>query len=138
MWWANTTYHQQYDAPLTSDIESLARPMSHWVHRIAAPQAVGKDTARAVGEALRKPGQVATLILPADCAWGELPKDTRPVQARLLAAPAPDVQHIEHVARAMLRAIQAEEQVVLFLGHRRWSPKRCRLPAALPRPPARG
>ena len=119
----HATYHQQYDAPLTSDIESLARPMSHWVHRIAAPEAVGKDTARAVGEALRKPGQVATLILPADCAWGELPKDTRPVQARLLAAPAPDVQHIEHVARAMLRAIQAEEQVVLFLGPQALEPE---------------
>ena len=49
----HATYHQQYDAPLTSDIESLARPMSHWVHRIASPEAVGRDTARAVGEALR-------------------------------------------------------------------------------------
>ena len=27
----HATYHRQYDAPLTSDIEGLARPNSHWV-----------------------------------------------------------------------------------------------------------
>ena len=27
----HATYHRQYDAPLTSDIEGLARPFSHWV-----------------------------------------------------------------------------------------------------------
>src|SRR4029078_3409845 len=27
----HATYHRQYDAPLTSDIEGLARPSSHWV-----------------------------------------------------------------------------------------------------------
>ena len=28
------SWHLPYDAPLTSDIESLARPVSGWVHRI--------------------------------------------------------------------------------------------------------
>src|SRR3990172_12291622 len=27
----HATYHIKYDAPLTSDIEGVARPMSHWV-----------------------------------------------------------------------------------------------------------
>ncbi len=27
----HATYHRKYDAPLTSDIEGLARPSSHWV-----------------------------------------------------------------------------------------------------------
>src|SRR5512141_3062638 len=27
----HATYHLKHDAPLTSDIEGLARPMSHWV-----------------------------------------------------------------------------------------------------------
>ena len=26
----HATYHVQYDAPLTSDVEGVARPMSHW------------------------------------------------------------------------------------------------------------
>src|SRR5690606_22490552 len=30
----HASYHIQHDAPLTSDIESLAGPMSDWVHRI--------------------------------------------------------------------------------------------------------
>src|SRR5450756_1055891 len=30
----HATYHLKYDAPLTSDIEGLARPMSHWVGRV--------------------------------------------------------------------------------------------------------
>jgi acetolactate synthase-1/2/3 large subunit len=29
----HATYHKRFDAPLESDIESLARPMSGWVHR---------------------------------------------------------------------------------------------------------
>ncbi|MFO1298603.1 MAG: thiamine pyrophosphate-binding protein, partial [Rubrivivax sp.] len=32
----HATYHLAYDAPLTSDIESLARPMSHWIGRCGA------------------------------------------------------------------------------------------------------
>src|SRR3978361_697171 len=30
----HASYHLSYDAPLTSDIEALAKPMSDWVHRI--------------------------------------------------------------------------------------------------------
>src|ERR1700759_2525622 len=33
----HATYHLVNDAPLTSDIESLARPMSHFVRRIGSP-----------------------------------------------------------------------------------------------------
>ncbi len=28
----HATHHLAYDAPLTADIEGVARPMSHWVH----------------------------------------------------------------------------------------------------------
>ena len=87
-------YHLQYDAPLTSDIESLARPMSHWVRRIGSPEAVGNDTAEAIAQAQRQPGQVCTLILPADCAWGELPANTSAPKVAPLAAARADGQHI--------------------------------------------
>src|ERR671910_1659485 len=66
----HAAYHLQHDAPLTSDIESLARPMSHWVRRIADAESVGPDTAAAYQAAMSLPG-VTTLILPADAAWGE-------------------------------------------------------------------
>ena len=37
----HATWHLDADAPLTSDIESLARPMSRWVGRSTAPEALG-------------------------------------------------------------------------------------------------
>jgi thiamine pyrophosphate-dependent acetolactate synthase large subunit-like protein len=61
--------HLKYDPPLTSDIEGLARPLSHWVRRVESPQAVAWDVATAVSKASEHPGQIATLILPGDTSW---------------------------------------------------------------------
>jgi acetolactate synthase-1/2/3 large subunit len=38
----HASYHLAHDAPLTSDIESLARPMSHYVRRIGGAHDVGR------------------------------------------------------------------------------------------------
>lgn len=67
----HATYHLQHDAPLTSDIESLARPMSHFVRRIASAEDVGPAIGEAYAASLSLPG-VTTVILPADCAWGSV------------------------------------------------------------------
>src|SRR5690606_2790066 len=40
----HATYHLQYDAPLTSDIEGLARPMSKWVGRAENAASIRKVT----------------------------------------------------------------------------------------------
>jgi acetolactate synthase-1/2/3 large subunit len=63
--------HIALDAPLTSDIQGIARPVSHWVHTSASAQQVGADAAAAVQAAMVAPGQIATLILPSDTAWNE-------------------------------------------------------------------
>ena len=63
--------HIELDAPLTSDIEGIARPVSHWVHTSMSAADVGADAARAVQAANVAPGQVATLMLPSDTAWNE-------------------------------------------------------------------
>ncbi len=68
----HATYHLEYDAPLTSDIEGIAGPVSHWVHTSKSSSDIGVDAAEAVFQAGR--GQVATLILPADVSWGDNPK----------------------------------------------------------------
>ncbi|ABS62378.1 thiamine pyrophosphate protein domain protein TPP-binding [Parvibaculum lavamentivorans DS-1] len=65
----HATYHAQYDAPLASDIVGFARPVSGWVHSSTSPKTVAADGARAVHAAMQPPGQIATLILPADTAW---------------------------------------------------------------------
>ncbi len=63
------TWHLASDAPLTSDIVSLARPVSGWVRKTTSPAAIATDTADAIGAAGHAPGQVATLIVPSDCQW---------------------------------------------------------------------
>jgi len=66
----HATYHVKYDAPLTSDIEGVARPMSHWVRKARSSTAVYADAAEAISVAREAPGKIATLILPANTAWG--------------------------------------------------------------------
>src|SRR5262250_2281286 len=67
----HATYHKRHDAPLESDIEALAGSVSGWVRRSARSADAGADTADAVTAALSPPGQVATLILPADVGWSD-------------------------------------------------------------------
>jgi acetolactate synthase-1/2/3 large subunit len=64
-------YHIGYNAPLTSDIEGLARPMSAWVRTSPDAKSVAADGAAAIAAAKSSPPQIATLILPADTAWNE-------------------------------------------------------------------
>ncbi|HET9584295.1 MAG TPA: acetolactate synthase large subunit, partial [Bradyrhizobium sp.] len=67
----HATYHIGYNAPLTSDIEGLARPMSSWVRTSPDATSVAADGAAAIAAARSAPPQIATLILPADTAWNE-------------------------------------------------------------------
>ena len=67
----HATYHIGYNAPLTSDIEGLARPMSAWVRTSPDAKSVAADGAAAIAAAKSSPAQIATLILPADTAWNE-------------------------------------------------------------------
>ena len=93
--------HLKYDPPLTSDIEGLARPLSHWVRRTDSAASIAWDTAQAVAKAGEHPGQIATLILPGDCSWQAA------AAAPAVAAPAaprrktPTAERIEQVARVL-------------------------------------
>ncbi len=78
----HATYHKQYDAQLESDIETVARNVSPWVRWSHAPGDVGRDAAEAVAVASGPPGQVATLILPADVSWSAGGVTAEPVPAR--------------------------------------------------------
>ncbi|MGA8549211.1 MAG: thiamine pyrophosphate-binding protein, partial [Stellaceae bacterium] len=67
----HATYHRRYDAPLTTDIESAAKPFSRWVKTSPDARSVAADGAAAIAAARVPPGRIATLILPADTAWNE-------------------------------------------------------------------
>lgn len=95
----HATWHNRYDAPLMSDIMGICRPVSHWLHSTATARTAASDAARAVAAARAAPGQIATLILPADAAWDEAEGASPPLPLKK-AVPAPD-QAIDRVARAL-------------------------------------
>ncbi|OIQ51049.1 putative acetolactate synthase large subunit IlvX [Pseudodesulfovibrio hydrargyri] len=95
----HATYHVRFDAPLTSNVEGFAEAISHWVRRPRSSRTVAVDAAEAVRAARMSPGQVATLILPADTAW--LPAE-RPAPALEIPGPAPVFPDaVEAAARAL-------------------------------------
>ncbi len=69
-------YHLEYDAPLTSDIDSLARAVSCWYKSDSTAESLARDGADAVTAALTatpdSKGQIATLIVGTDAAWGDV------------------------------------------------------------------
>ena len=67
----HSTQHLGFDAPLTADIEAFARPVSGWVRTLGRASAMGEAASAAVCAALGPPGQVASLIVPADFSWSE-------------------------------------------------------------------
>lgn len=68
----HATYHLAYDAPLTSDVEGIARPFSHWVHTSNSSSEIGVDANNAIQAAGHH--NIATLILPADVSWSDNPQ----------------------------------------------------------------
>lgn len=67
----HTTYHLRHDPPLHTDIEAIVRGFAGWVRRSRSAADVPADAADALAAAMTPPGQVSTLILPADCSWNE-------------------------------------------------------------------
>lgn len=109
----HATYHIGFNAPLTSDIEGLARPMSDWVRTSPSAKAVAADGAAAIAAAKSAPPQIATLILPADTAWNEadgiatVPTDTQ--------RPSYSAEAVEKAAK-ILHAHGPETLVLMTAG----------------------
>lgn len=66
----HASWHLYADAPLTSDIESLAGPVSRHVERVPGASHTGSAVLEAIAAAMGPPSGVATLIVPQDAAWG--------------------------------------------------------------------
>ena len=107
----HATYHTQYDAQLQSDIETVARNVSPGFVRTSASTAqLGQDAQEAIAAARGLPGQVATLILPADVSWGE---GGVPCPPPPLAAPrAAD----ESAVKAIADLLRSGQKAALLLG----------------------
>jgi acetolactate synthase-1/2/3 large subunit len=103
-------YHRGYDAPLTSDIEGLARVVSGWVRTATDSRIVAGDGAAAIAAARTPPGQVATLILPADTAWNP--------GSGVAAVPAiaPEIPVEGAAVDAIARILRLGEPSLILLG----------------------
>ena len=110
----HATYHAQYDAPLQSNIASIAAALEGWQRRTSEPNDVARDVVEAIGAAYGPPGTVATLILPADVSWGEV---AQPPTSWPIASPhqlvEPDDLQLER-ALSCLRT----KRTALYLGGR--------------------
>lgn len=109
----HATHHVQYDAQLQSDIETVARNVSPGFVRTSKSTAdLCRDAAAAIVAARGLPGQVATLILPADVSWGEggVPCAAPPPPA---LAGADDA-----TVAAIAEAIRSGRKTALLLGGR--------------------
>jgi len=107
----HTISHAAHDAPLTSDIPSLARPVSGWLRTNGSARELAADFAAAVGAAVGPPPQVATLIIPANCQWEAA---EGPVPIRLPAGPGVGGGRVEAAAKALRDA----RRPTLLLGGR--------------------
>jgi acetolactate synthase I/II/III large subunit len=108
--------HLALDAPLTSDIEAVARPMSDWVRTLRSPGEVATGARDAVRAALEPPGRVATLVLPADCACGEVDADggTGPAAGAIAAGARRPA--VAATVEAAARILASAEPTLLLLG----------------------
>jgi acetolactate synthase I/II/III large subunit len=91
--------HLNHDTPLKSDIEAIARPYSKWLRTSRSTSELGRDAMDAVVGSRTAPGQIATLIVPADAAWSEGGRTA--AFPGIPEAPLPDKAAIERAA-AML------------------------------------
>jgi len=106
----HASYHIKHDAPLTADIEGVARPMSDWVKTSHSAKSIAADGALAVEAARQAPGQIATLILPADTAWGEADGPAK------VNEPAPRARVADAAIADGVKALTSGQPAAILLG----------------------
>ena len=105
----HATYHIEYDAPLTADIEGIAGPVSDWVKTSRSAKDIAADGAEAVMVANSGPGKIATLILPANTAWDDADSDAAPM-------PAPPRNKVsDETIRAVAAALTSGEETLIHM-----------------------
>jgi len=106
----HTLQHLKVESPLTSDIEAIAHPMSHWVKTSTKSMDLSKDGAEAIAHAKKAPGKIASLILPADTAWGE--------GGGVITAKCPDIRHKvdEVIIKKVAKLLTNGKHSTLILG----------------------
>ena len=110
----HATWHLAYDAPLTSDINSLAQPVSREVIYLGKPEEITDGVRQAFAATNEAEGGAATLIFPTDVVDAPAPANSKPVE---LAAydRAPVSDNVVQSAAAVLA--EPGETIVLLGGN---------------------
>lgn len=107
----HATWHVGADAPLTSDIGSLARPVSRHVATVPSAARSGTTVRDAIAASLGPPSGVATVIVPQDVAWGAAGVHD------VSAAPTPEAFAVDDDAvEQAVRHLRGDGRVALLLG----------------------
>jgi acetolactate synthase I/II/III large subunit len=106
----HATYHTRYDTPLQSDIETVARNVSTWVRTSRTTEELARDAVDALAAATRPPGQVATLIVPADVSWQDGAEPAAPPEPARSPAISSDI------IEAAAKAIRGSRRTGILLG----------------------
>ncbi len=112
----HATWHLRFDAPLTSDIESLARPVSGAVIRLDSMASIIPSVNTALAHAMAPPGSVVTLIAPSDlmeASAAEMALDSPVAAAPRVAPRAVPPERIDMAATRLAARVPA----VVLLGN---------------------
>ncbi|HEY8080588.1 MAG TPA: acetolactate synthase large subunit [Acidimicrobiales bacterium] len=108
----HATYHSRYDAPLDTDIASVAAALDGWFRRTSRSDDLAADAVAAIRASVGPPGRVATLVLPADVSWTERTTDT---PMPLVAWPQP-AQVADDVVADVAAALRGRRGALLLGG----------------------
>lgn len=107
----HASWHVNYDPPLASDIEAMAKTVSGWVRVCKNAESIGEDLQAAMQAAWQAKGQIATLILPMDFQAKEL------LNPNLNLTVAPPQRHfIQRRAATIAEHYQAGKKLVFIVG----------------------
>ncbi len=103
--------HRPLDAPLTSDVEGVCAPMSRWVGSVTRSKDVSTMAVEAVKQAYGPECGVASLVLPADCAWSNDEPDVLDKAEMPTHFPISD-----KTIRGVAEALRNAKNPVIYLG----------------------
>lgn len=105
-------WHLPYDAPLTSDIRSLAAPVSVSVRYLDSVDAIEEEVSGALNDARTAPGAISTLIVPTDVM--DAPADAaQPADA---GDPLPERVPAARIAEVAARLCDSDAPILLLGG----------------------
>lgn len=107
----HASWHVNYDPPLASDIEAMAKTVSGWVRVTKNAESIGADLQAAMQAAWQSKGQVATLVMPMDFQAKEI------INPDLnLSVKAPERHFIAQRAEQIAELCKAGKKLVFIVG----------------------